>query len=200
MIVTPSTVHKLIASFATALTLLAQPCLGNEPTTIDTRGFSVSFGEMWHVSTDHKGTILGGIRGEKPPFIIIYYADQFTDTDSPPIRNRRMGSDHPKENALERMKRSSIADIIGDSGRRMVDESKWHRHDTVHRPDGITEEQLDFDADTRDDDGKAAEICSFTRFYHSAPHAELYLAFIMDRPCDEARAEFDSFERSIIWK
>jgi len=69
MIVTPGIVHKLIASFVTALTLFARPCLGNEPTTIDTRGFSVTFGAMWHVSTDHNGTILGGIRGEEPPFM-----------------------------------------------------------------------------------------------------------------------------------
>ncbi|GLR87281.1 hypothetical protein GCM10007857_39920 [Bradyrhizobium iriomotense] len=118
----------------------------------------------------------------------MYYADQFVDTD------------RAKGNALERMKQSSIADIIGDGGRRMVDEGKWHRHDTVHRPDGITEEQLDSDAFNRDNDGKAVEVCSFIRFYHGAPHAELYLAFIVNKPCDEARAEFDSFERSIIWK
>jgi hypothetical protein len=188
MIVTPSAVHKLVASFVTAFMLLARPCLGNEPTTIDTRGFSVSFGEMWHVATDHNGTILAGVRGEEPPFIIIYYADHFTDTD------------RAKRDAFERMKRSSIADFIGDGGRSLVDASKWHRHDTVHRPDGITEEQLDLDADTRDDNGKAVELCSFIRFYHSAPHAELYLAFLMNKPCDEARVEFDSFERSIIWK
>lgn len=188
MIVKPSAVHKLIASFVTALTLLTRPCLGNEPTTIDTRGFSVTFGEMWHVSTDHNGTILGSVRGEEPPFIVMYYADQF------------MSADGAKGNVFERMKRSSIADIIGDGGRRMVDESQWHRHDTVHRPDGIIEEQLDSDAQTRDDDGKAVAVCSFIRFYHSAPHAELYLAYIMNKPCDEARAEFDSFEGSIIWK
>jgi hypothetical protein len=114
MIVTPSTVHKLIASFVTALalTLLARPCLGSEPTIIDTRGFSVTFGEMWHVSTNQNGTILGSIRGEEPPFIIIYYADQF------------MSTDRAKGNIFERMKHSSIADIIGDSGRRMVDEKQ----------------------------------------------------------------------------
>ncbi|MBR0826952.1 hypothetical protein JQ596_15505 [Bradyrhizobium manausense] len=188
MIVTPSAVHKLITSFATALTLLARPCFGNERATIDTRGFSVTFGEMWHVSTDSNGTILGSIRGEEPPFIVMYYADQ------------SMNADGAKGNMLERMKQSSIADMLGDNARRMVDESKWHRHDTVHRPDGITEEQLDSEAYTRDDDGKAVEVCSFMRFYHGAPHAELYLAYILNKPCDKARAEFDSFASSIIWK
>lgn len=195
---TSRTVHKLIASSVAALLLLARPCLGSEPlgneplgnesTTIDTRGFSVTFGEVWHVSTDHNGTILGGISGEKPPFIIIYYAD------------RPMNADPVKGSMFERMKQSSIADMIGDGMRGMVDASKWHRHDIVHRPDGVTEEQLDLYADSRDGDGQATELCSFIRFYHGAPHAELYLAFSMSKPCGEARAEFDSFEKSIIWK
>jgi hypothetical protein len=142
---------------------------------------------MWHVEANHHtGTILGSVRGEEPPFIIIYYADQFMDS--------------AKGNPFEHMKQSSIADMMGDRGRGIVDESKWHRRDTVHGPDRITEEQLDLETSTRNKDGKAIELCSFVRFYHSAPHAELYLAFIMDKPCDEARAEFDSFEKSIIWK
>jgi hypothetical protein len=188
MIATPSMVRKLVATLVTALMLLAQPCLGGEPTTIETGGFSVTFGETWHVSTDHYGTILGSIRGEEPPFIVIYYADQ------------PMTADPAKSAMFEHMKQSSITDIIGDSARKVFDESQWHRHDTVHRPDGMTEEQLDSEASGRKDDGTAITVCSFMRFYHGAPHAELYLAFVMTKPCDEARAEFDSFERSIVWK
>jgi hypothetical protein len=190
MISAPGAVPKLISSFIAILplVLLARPCLANEPTTMDTRGFSVTFGEKWHVSTNHNGSILGHIRGEVPPYIIMYYAD-----DS-------MTNDRAKGNMFEGMKRSSIADIIRDGGSRMVDKSKWHRHETVHRPDGINEEQLDLNVALQDNDGKAVEVCSFIRFYHGAPHAELYIAFIMDKSCDDAREEFNVFEKSIIWK
>ena len=186
MIVIPPTIHKFIASVSVALMLVAQPCLGREPTTIDTGGFSVTFGEKWHVSTDHKGTILGGVRGEEPPFIIMYYADPDTD--------------RAKGILLEHMKQSSIADIMGDGMRRMIEDAKWHRHDTVHKPDGTTEERLDVEIFTRNDEGRTVEVCSFIRFYHDAPRAELYLVFTSDKPCAAARAEFDSFEKAIVWR
>jgi hypothetical protein len=190
MISTPGAVPKLLTGLIAMLPLLllARPCLANEPTTINTMGFSVTFGEKWHVSTDHNGTILGSIRGEVPPLIIIYYADEL------------MTNDRAKGNMFAHMKRSAIADIMGDSGSRMVDKSKWHRHETVHRLDGINEEQLDFDIDLKDKDNKEVEVCSFIRLYHDAPHAELYVAFTVDKSCDDARDEFHTFETSIVWK
>ena len=190
MISKPGAVPKLLTSLIAMLPFLflARPCLANEPTTINTRGFSVTFGEKWHVSTNHNGTILGGIRGDVPPFIIIYYADDL------------MTNDRAKGNMFEHMKRSSIADIMGDSGSRMVDKSKWHRHEIVHRLDGISEEQLDFDIDSKDKDNKTVDVCSFIRLYHGAPHADLYVAFTVDKSCDDARDEFHTFETSIVWK
>ena len=176
---------------ALAVGLFAGSCLANEPTTIDTKGFSVAFPEKWHVSTNHNGTILANINGEVPPFITLYYADDL------------IVAGQAKKNTLERMRKSSISDVMGDGGRiftKMVDQSQWHRQDTVDRPDGMREEQLDLESSTLDDDKKSVELCSFIRFYHGAPHAELYLAFVMDKPCDAARAEFDGFVSSIVWK
>ncbi|MGJ4929432.1 hypothetical protein ACQR1I_24000 [Bradyrhizobium sp. HKCCYLS2038] len=188
MNIASSIIHKLIASLAVALTLVARPCLGGEPTIVDTPGFSVTFGAMWHVQTDHKGTILGSVGGEEPPFIVMYYEDQVT------VAVRGRGHE------LERMERSSIADMIGDGLPSMIDGSTWHRHEIVHRPDGMIVEQLDLAADARDKDGRAIATCSFLKFYHGAPRAELYLGFIMNKPCDDARADFDGFEKSISWK
>jgi hypothetical protein len=182
MIPMPRTVHELMAGLIATLPLVVfvPPCIAAEPTTIDTRGFSITFGERWHVSTIYRASIFAeALRGD-PTLAIVRYAD-----DS-------MNNELDARYTYDRMKHSSIEDVTRGHSRDMAQEAKWSRHDNVHRPDGIEEERLELE----DKD----EECLFDRFYHGAPHAELYIAFLMKKPCDEARAEFDEIVNSIVWK
>jgi hypothetical protein len=160
-----------------------------EPTTISTRGFSITFPAKWHVETDDLGAVFAGINGEMPPFIILYFVDE-------------PNSANPEEWArFEREKNRSIADVMGEKGAKMIVESDWHLSETIQHLNGIREERLDFEGTAMDkESGRPQKLCGFVRFFHNAPHAEVYLAFTAPGPCEQAWAEFEDLIDSIVWK
>ena len=108
----------------------ASNVFGADPTVISTKGFSITFPEKWHVETNHTGTILAGIKGEEPPFIIIYYAEKPETNDA------------KKLEAYERMKKSSI---IRQELDKKIAQSVWHSSETIQHADGIREELFDIE-------------------------------------------------------
>lgn len=166
------------------LALLARPtCAGNQ-TVVQAKGFSISIPADFHVETDHKGTVLAGVKGETPPFIVIYYADSPASGDSSGRRE------------FDRFRQSSIANFMGDAGKKMLEESEWHHASSIDRRDGVHEERLDVQVAAP----SGAAMCAFMRFYHNAPHVEVYLAGAFDCSCAQAQPTFDAIADSIVWK
>lgn len=179
----------LVALLSASAYAAEQGASTGEPTTFSTRGFAITFPAKWHVEMNDLGVVFAGINGEKPPFIILDFVDEPT-------------SGNPEEWArFEKEKYRSINDAMGEKGAKVVAESDWHLSETIQHLNGIREERLDLEGTAIDkDSGRPQKLCSFVRFFHNAPHAEVYLGFTAPGPCEQAWPEFEDLLDSIVWR